>query len=71
MKIIEFFDEVVTIREHNGYFYNVGQAIAIVILGLMSGLKNLNQIHQWAENDRVRAFLREEFGISRIPCSFG
>ena len=43
MKIIEFFDEVVTLREYNGYFYNVGQAIAIVILGLMSGLKNLNQ----------------------------
>ena len=47
MKIIEFFDEVVTIRKYKGYFYNVGQAIAIVILGLMSGLKNLNQIHQW------------------------
>ena len=45
MKIIEFFEEVATLREYNGYFYNVGQAIAIVILGLMSGLKNLNQIN--------------------------
>ena len=70
MRIIEFFDEVVTLREYNGYFYNVGQAIAIVILGLMSGLKNLNQIHQWATHEKVKAFLSEEFGISRIPCYY-
>lgn len=70
MKIIEFFEGVATLREYNGYFYNVGQAIAIVILGSMSGLKNLNQIHQWAEHDKVRAFLKEEFGISKIPCYY-
>ena len=70
MKIIEFFEEVATLREYNGYFYNVGQAIAIVILGLMSGLKNLNQIHRWAEHDKVRAFLKEELGISKIPCYY-
>ena len=70
MKIIEFFDGVATLREHNGYFYNIGQAIAIIILGTMSGLKNLNQIHQWATDEKVRAFLSEELGISRIPCYY-
>ena len=33
MKIIEIFDEVVTLREYDIYFYSVGQAIAIVMLG--------------------------------------
>ena len=70
MKIIEYFEGVEVIREHKGYFYSVGQAIAIVILGSMSGLKNLHEIHQWATHDKVRAFLREEFGISRIPCYY-
>ena len=70
MKIIEYFEGVEVIREHKGYFYSVGQAIAIVILGSMSGLKNLHEIHQWATHDKVRAFLSEEFGISRIPCYY-
>ena len=63
MKIIEIFDGVITLREYDGYFYSVGQAIAIVILGLMSGLKNLRQIHDWATNDTVRTFPEKEPGI--------
>ena len=49
MKVIEFFEEVTTQREYKGYFYNVEQAIAMVVLGLMSELKNLKPIHRWAE----------------------
>ena len=70
MKIIEIFDEVITLREYDGYFYSVGQAIVIVILGLMSGLKNLRQIHDWATNDTVRTFLAKEMGITKIPCYY-
>lgn len=41
MKIIEIFDEVVTLREYDEYFYSIGQPIAIITLAVMSGLKKL------------------------------
>ena len=68
--ITEYFVEVETKEKYSGYLYGVAEAITIVILGSLCGLKNMKRIHQWAENDRVRKFLREEFGIERIPCYF-
>lgn len=70
MKIIEYFEDVETTKEHNGYYYNVGEAVAIVIMGLLCGLKNVSQIHQWATNEKVSEFLKEEFGIVKVPCYF-
>lgn len=68
--IIEIFDTVETEREYDGYFYSVGEMLRVVILGSICGLKNLKQIHQWATNDRVSEFLKEKFGISRLPCYY-
>ena len=59
MKIIEFFEDVDTEREYNGYYYSVGEALTIVILGTFCGLKNIRQIHQWSDNERIRNFLKE------------
>lgn len=64
--ITEYFTEVETIREYDGYFCSVAEAITIVILGSISGLKNVCQIHQWATNDRVSGFLKEKFGIEDV-----
>ena len=44
--------------------------MSIVVLGSLCGLKNLNQLHQWAKNERTREFLRKEFNIERIPCYY-
>jgi predicted transposase YbfD/YdcC len=41
-----------------------------VILGSLCGLKNVSQISQWAENERVREFLAEYFGIKKVPCYY-
>ena len=68
--ITEYFEEVEITKEYDGYYYKVSEAITIVILGSMCGLKNISQIHQWAENERVREFLKEKFGINRIPCYY-
>jgi predicted transposase YbfD/YdcC len=70
IKIIEYFTDVETTEEYNGYFCSVEGALTIVILGSFCGLRNVNQIHQWACNKRVRAFLSEHFGIERIPCYY-
>lgn len=68
--ITEYFEEVELYEEYDGYFCSVADVITIVILGSICGLKNVKQIHQWAANDRVSEFLKEEFGISHVPCYY-
>ena len=68
--ITEYFEDVETTREYNGYFCSVAEAITIVILGSICGLKNISQIHQWAASDRVNEFLKEKFGIKKVPCYY-
>lgn len=68
--ITEYFRYVETKKEYKGYFCSVAEAITIVILGSISGLKNVNQIHQWATDERVSGFLKEKFGIKDIPCYY-
>jgi predicted transposase YbfD/YdcC len=70
MNIKDYFCDVETTEEHGGYFYSVGEILTIVILGSLCGLRNVSQIHQWATNDRVRAFLFDHFEISAIPCYY-
>ena len=70
IKIMEFFADVETTKEHNGYFCSVVEALTIVILGSFCGLRNVNQIHQWASNPRVSEFLVKNFSIERIPCYY-
>lgn len=69
-KFIEYFKEIETEKEYDGYYYKISDVITIVILGSICGLRNLQQIHQWAVKDRTSEFLREEFGICRIPCYY-
>lgn len=69
-KMLEYFEELETEQEYNGYYYSVAEAVTIVVLGSLCGLKNVSQIHQWAEHDRTREFLRENFAIERVPCYY-
>lgn len=68
--ITQYFEEVETTKEYNGYFCSVAEAITIVILGSICGLKNISQIHQWAASDRVTEFLKAKFGIENVPCYY-
>jgi predicted transposase YbfD/YdcC len=68
MKIWEYFNEVETTEEYNGYLFSINAAITILVLGTFCGLKNMRQIHQWATNDRIKAFLSEKFAIVNIVC---
>ncbi len=68
--ITEYFEEVETEEEYNGYFCRIPEVITIAILGSMCGLKNVSQIHQWAANDRVSEFLKEKFEINHVPCYY-
>jgi len=68
--LAEYFKAVETTGTHQGYFCSVGEALTIAILGTFCGLKNTKQIHQWASNARVSEFLRNEFGIRKVPCYY-
>lgn len=68
--ITEYFEEVETEEEYNGYFCRIPDVITIVILGSMCGLRNISQIHQWAASDGVSSFLKERFGIEHVPCYY-
>lgn len=70
IKITEYFEEIETEKEYDGYYYKISDAVTIVILGSICGLKNVQQIHQWAVKDRTSEFLKEKFGIYRIPCYY-
>ncbi len=70
LRIREYFSEVETEKEYNGYFCSVGEALTIAILGSICGLRNTNQIHQWASSQRVREFLSRYFLINNIPCYY-
>ena len=52
-KLVEYFEEVETIEEYKGYFCSIPDAISIVVLGSICGLRNTSQIHQWAKNDKT------------------
>ena len=45
-KLVEYFEEVETIQEYNGYFCSISETISIVVLGSICGLRNVSQIHQ-------------------------
>lgn len=69
-QMMEYFEEVETTQAYEGYYYSVAETLTIVVLGSLCGLKNISQIHQWAASGRTQEFLREEFGISRVPCYY-
>ena len=70
IEIKEYFTDIETTKNYNGYVYSVADAITIAILGNICGLKNVSQIHQWASSERISKFLKEEFAIKAVPCYF-
>jgi len=70
IRIVEYFEDVETTETHDGYYYSVGEAITIVILGTFCGLTNLKQIQQWAAHAKIRTVLRERFGVRDVPCYY-
>ena len=44
--LLDFMEEVESEKEYDGYYYSLGEALTIVVLGSLCGLKNVSQIHQ-------------------------
>jgi predicted transposase YbfD/YdcC len=48
----------------------VGEALTLLILGTLCGLRSVSQIHQWAQGARTAALLRGHLGIERVPSYY-
>jgi hypothetical protein len=70
IKMLEYFEDVETTEEHKGYFFSVGEALTIVVLGSLCGLRNVRQIYQWATNQHIREFLAKNFEIHKLPSYY-
>ena len=68
--LMDILEGVETTERYDGYYYSVKDALVIVILGSICGLQNTRKIHQWASSEKVSEFLKEKFGIERIPCYY-
>jgi predicted transposase YbfD/YdcC len=64
----EGFSEVQTLREYDGYHWDIVDIIIITVLGTFCGYRNTQQIHQWAEHERIQDFLKNVYGIRHVPC---
>ncbi len=70
---MDFFEDVESeeaYREYDGYYYTLAEGCAIAVLGSLCGLKSVKKIHQWADSEVSRRFLKENFQIERIPCYY-
>jgi len=66
----DYFRNVETKKPHKGYHYNVGDALTLVMLGSLCGLRNISQVHQWASSLPIKEFLSTNFGIKSIPSYY-
>ena len=51
-------EEAESEQECDGYYYSLGEALAIVVLRKPARAENASQIHQLAESERTREWLR-------------
>lgn len=68
--ITQYFEEVETTKEYNGYFCSIAETVTTVISGSICGLKNISRIHQWADSSKVKEFLKEKSAIDSVPCYY-
>ncbi len=60
--------EVEKASSHQGYKYHIQDILVSLMLGLMCGLKTIEEIHHWCTVPHNEAFLFKEFSIKKTPC---
>lgn len=53
---------------HHGYWYRISDVLTIMVCGMLCSLQTIDDIHEWSKSGPASKFLKEEFGIERIPC---
>ena len=66
-RLIEKMAELEKTSEHKAYYYRVSDSLTIMICGMLSSLQNISDIYDWAQEEPVREFFYEQFGIYKLP----
>jgi hypothetical protein len=53
---------------HDGYWYSVSGVLTTLICGMLCGLRQIDDIHDWAKAAPTRDFFQAQFGIAKTPC---
>jgi len=53
---------------HDGYWYSVSGVLTTLICGMLCGLRQIDDIHDWAKAAPIRDFFQAQFGIAKTPC---
>ena len=53
---------------HQGYWYSISETLVIMVSGMLCSLQTTDDIHEWSGATPTRTFLKEQFGIEKIPC---
>ena len=54
--------------EHNGYWYSVSDTLTLLVCGMLCHQQRIDDIHDWAKSAPTQGFLKEQFGITKVPC---
>jgi len=54
--------------DHDGYWYSVSDVLTILVCGMLCGLRQIDDIHDWAKATPTKAFFEKQFGINKTPC---
>jgi predicted transposase YbfD/YdcC len=53
---------------HNGYWYSIGEALTIMVCGMLCCLESIDDIHEWSKAEPTQKFFHDQFGIEKVPC---
>jgi predicted transposase YbfD/YdcC len=54
--------------KHKGYWYNVSDAIIIMVCGMLCSLQTIGDIYEWSQAGAPRTFMKKRFGIEDFHC---
>ena len=53
---------------HDGYWYSISGVLTTLVCGMLCGLRQIDDIHDWAKASPVRAFFQQQVEIAKTPC---
>ena len=61
-------EELESEEKHDGYWYSISEVLIILVCGMLCGLEKVVEISSWSKSEPTRKFLKEYFGMTKIPC---
>ena len=55
-------------NQHDGYWYSTTDALLVLVCGMLCGLSNIDDIHDWAKSNPSKKFFEKEFKMKKLFC---